>query len=126
MDMNEIPQSAIETGVVKWFSRLKGYGFILPDDGGADVFAHYSAISGEGYRNLRQGDRVEYLLVDKGKGPQAANIVALSETVAQVAHQPAEAQIPASPVAPRPVAPAAPVIPKVVIQTAAQPVPVAA
>ena len=63
-----------ETGVVKWFSRLKGYGFILPDDGGQDVFAHYSAISGEGYRNLRQGDRVEYVLVDKGKGPQAVNI----------------------------------------------------
>lgn len=60
-----------QTGVVKWFSRLKGYGFINPDDGGQEVFVHYSAISGEGYRNLYEGDRVEFELVDKGKGPQA-------------------------------------------------------
>lgn len=59
------------TGVVKWFSRLKGYGFINPDNGGQEVFVHYSAIQGEGYRNLYEGDRVEFELVDNGKGPQA-------------------------------------------------------
>lgn len=61
-------------GVVKWFSRLKGYGFITPDDGEREVFVHYSAIDGEGYRNLYEGDRVEYLEVDLGKGPQARNV----------------------------------------------------
>jgi cold shock protein len=63
-----------ETGVVKWFSRLKGYGFIEPDDGEQEVFVHYSAINGEGYRNLYEGDRVEFDLVDQGKGPQAQNV----------------------------------------------------
>jgi len=63
------------TGVVKWFSRLKGYGFINPDDGTQEVFVHYSAIDGEGYKNLYEGDRVEYELVDKGRGPQAQNVV---------------------------------------------------
>ncbi len=59
------------TGVVKWFSRLKGYGFINPDGGGQEIFVHYSAIQGEGYRNLYEGDRVEFELIDNGKGPQA-------------------------------------------------------
>lgn len=63
-----------ETGVVKWFSRLKGFGFIFPDSGGREVFVHYSAITGEGYRNLFEGDRVEYELIDRGKGPQASNV----------------------------------------------------
>lgn len=63
-----------KTGIVKWFSRLKGYGFISPDDGDQEVFVHYSAIQGEGYRNLYEGDRVEYDLVDLGKGPQAQNV----------------------------------------------------
>lgn len=63
-----------KTGVVKWFSRLKGYGFINPDDGEVEIFVHYSAIQGEGYRNLYEGDRVEYDLVDRGKGPQAQNV----------------------------------------------------
>ncbi|MBP6468996.1 MAG: cold shock domain-containing protein [Chloroflexi bacterium] len=63
------------TGVVKWFSRLKGYGFINPDDGGQEIFVHYSAIEGDGYRNLYEGDRVEYLLIDRGKGPQAQNVI---------------------------------------------------
>lgn len=63
-----------KSGTVKWFSRLKGYGFIDPDEGGAEVFVHYSAISGEGYRNLYEGDRVEYDEVDRGKGPQAQNV----------------------------------------------------
>ena len=61
-------------GNVKWFSRLKGYGFINPEDGGQEVFVHYTAIEGEGYRNLYEGDTVEYELVDRGRGPQAQNV----------------------------------------------------
>lgn len=64
-----------QTGTVRWFNRMKGYGFILPDNGGDEVFVHYTAIEGEGYRNLYDGDRVEYDLVDKGRGPQAQNVV---------------------------------------------------
>lgn len=63
-----------KVGIVKWFSRLKGYGFIQPDAGEQEVFVHYSAIDGEGYRNLYEGDRVEYEEVDMGKGPQARNV----------------------------------------------------
>ncbi len=63
-----------QSGTVKWFSPLKGYGFILPDEGGAEVFVHYSAIVGEGYRNLAEGDRVTFELVDRGKGPQAQQV----------------------------------------------------
>lgn len=61
-------------GMVKWFNRLKGFGFIEPEDGGVDVFVHYSAISGDGYRNLYEGDVVQYDEVDVGKGPQAQNV----------------------------------------------------
>lgn len=63
------------SGIVKWFSRLKGYGFIKPDDGTQEVFVHYSAINGEGYRNLYEGDKVEFDLIDQGKGPQAKNVI---------------------------------------------------
>lgn len=63
-----------QTGIVKWFSRLKGYGFISPDESEQEVFVHFSAITGEGYRNLYEGDRVEFDLVDQGKGPQAQNV----------------------------------------------------
>lgn len=61
-------------GTVKWFSRLKGYGFIQSDGSEQEVFVHYSAIDGEGYRNLYEGDHVEYDEVDLGKGPQARNV----------------------------------------------------
>lgn len=61
-------------GIVKWFSRVKGYGFINPDDGGPEVFVHYSAIAGDGYRNLAENDRVKFELVDRGRGPQAQNV----------------------------------------------------
>lgn len=61
-------------GVVKWFSRLKGYGFIQSEGNEQEVFVHYSAIDGEGYRNLYEGDHVEYDEVDLGKGPQARNV----------------------------------------------------
>jgi cold shock protein len=65
------------TGRVKWFNNSKGYGFIGRDDG-ADVFVHYSAISGEGYRSLQEGDAVDFEIVEGAKGPQAANVIKAS------------------------------------------------
>jgi CspA family cold shock protein len=64
------------TGVVKWFNAQKGFGFIQPESG-PDVFVHYSAITGNGYRNLEEGDRVEFLIVDGPKGPQASDVAKL-------------------------------------------------
>jgi len=61
-------------GTVKWFNAEKGFGFITPDDGGADVFAHYSAIAMRGYRSLEENQRVEFEIVPGQRGPQAANI----------------------------------------------------
>ena len=66
-----------ETGIVKWFNASKGYGFIERDSGG-DVFVHYSAIFGEGYRSLEEGQRVEFTVVDGEKGPQAQDVILLS------------------------------------------------
>ena len=60
-------------GVVKWFSSEKGYGFISQDDG-PDVFVHYSAIQGAGYRNLEENQKVEFEVTEGQKGPQAANV----------------------------------------------------
>lgn len=60
-------------GIVKWFNNAKGYGFIGRDDG-PDVFVHYSAIQGLGYRTLSEGDCVEFEIVQGPKGPQAANV----------------------------------------------------
>ena len=62
------------TGTVKWFNADKGYGFITPEDGSADVFVHFSAIVGEGDRNLEDGQKVEYDVTQGQKGPQAANV----------------------------------------------------
>lgn len=67
------------TGTVKWFNASKGYGFIIPSDGGADVFAHFSAIEMEGYKSLKQGQHVEYEVQDGPKGPQASKIRTVSE-----------------------------------------------
>src|SRR5258707_15388032 len=61
-------------GTVKWFNNTKGYGFIGREDG-ADVFVHYSAIVGDGYRTLNEGDNVEFQIVQGPKGPQAADVV---------------------------------------------------
>ena len=75
--------SARILGTVKWFSRVKGYGFISPDGGEKDVFVHYSAISGDGYRNLEEGQRVEFAIEDSPKGPQAADVVDLGQPEAE-------------------------------------------
>lgn len=64
-------------GTVKWFNDAKGFGFIEPDGGGEDVFAHFSAIQMEGFRTLKQGGRVNFELVDGPKGKLAQNIAAL-------------------------------------------------
>jgi CspA family cold shock protein len=61
-------------GAVKWFNNTKGYGFIGRDDG-PDVFVHYTAIVGEGYKTLNEGDAVEFEIVQGPKGPQAANVI---------------------------------------------------
>jgi CspA family cold shock protein len=62
-----------ETGIVKWFNATKGFGFIERDQGG-DVFVHYTAIQGSGYRTLYEGERVEFQVVEGEKGPQATDV----------------------------------------------------
>ncbi|SFU72531.1 cold shock protein (beta-ribbon, CspA family) [Alicyclobacillus macrosporangiidus] len=64
-------------GTVKWFNAEKGYGFIQVE-GGNDVFVHYTAINGEGFRTLEEGQRVEFDIVEGQRGPQAANVTKLS------------------------------------------------
>ena len=61
-------------GTVKWFNADKGYGFIAPDDGTADVFVHHSAIEADGYRSLQDNQRVEYNVTQGAKGPQAEQV----------------------------------------------------
>ena len=61
-------------GTVKWFNNDKGFGFIAPENGGNDVFVHHTAIQGEGYKSLAEGDRVSFDVVRGPKGDQAANV----------------------------------------------------
>ncbi len=63
------------TGTVKWFNDAKGYGFIAPEDGGKDLFVHFSNISGEGFKTLTEGAKVEYEAREGAKGPEATNVV---------------------------------------------------
>ena len=65
------------TGTVKWFNAHKGFGFIAPDDGSADVFAHFSAINGTGYRSLEENQQVSFEVTQGQKGLQAENITVL-------------------------------------------------
>ena len=62
------------TGTVKWFNEAKGFGFITPQDGSKDVFVHYSAIAGSGFRSLSEGQRVSFEIQQGPKGPAAANV----------------------------------------------------
>ena len=66
------------TGTVKWFNADKGYGFITPDEGGKDLFVHFSAIQGSGYRSLNEGAKVEFEGAEGPKGPEAKNVVQLA------------------------------------------------
>ena len=64
-------------GTVKWFSDQKGYGFVTPDDGSKDVFVHHTAIQGEGFKSLQEGQTIEFEVTQGPKGPQASNVVKL-------------------------------------------------
>lgn len=68
----------MSTGTVKWFNESKGFGFITPDDGSKDVFVHFSAIVGDGYKSLKEGQAVTFGVEDGPKGPQAKEVTAKS------------------------------------------------
>ncbi len=67
------------TGMVKWFNDSKGFGFITADGQERDVFVHYSAITGEGFKTLSEGQRVDFELIEGPKGPQASNVAKAAE-----------------------------------------------
>src|SRR5512139_2142982 len=69
-----IDDMATETGIVKWFNESKGYGFIAPDNGGKDLFAHFKEIQGTGFKTLAENQRVEFEVTQGQKGPQASRI----------------------------------------------------
>lgn len=62
------------SGVVKWFDTKKGFGFIEGPEGGKDIFVHYTSIEGEGFRSLKNGERVDFEMIDSDKGPQARHV----------------------------------------------------
>ncbi|MEZ0323041.1 MAG: cold-shock protein [Hydrogenothermaceae bacterium] len=64
-------------GTVKWFDSKKGFGFITRDDNGQDIFVHFSAIKGSGFKNLEEGQKVEFSIVQEDKGPRAVDVVKL-------------------------------------------------
>ena len=67
------------TGKVKWFNDAKGFGFITPEEGEKDCFVHFSAIQGDGFKSLAEGDRVEFDIVDGQKGPAAQNVTKITD-----------------------------------------------
>ncbi len=67
------------TGKVKWFNDAKGFGFITPEEGEKDCFVHFSAIQGDGFKSLAEGDRVEFDIVDGQKGPAAQNVIKITD-----------------------------------------------
>lgn len=77
LDLGDV---VMAVGIVKWFNASKGYGFISPDGGGGDVFAHFSAISMDGFKTLKQGQQVEFEVNDGPKGPQASKILVTGHT----------------------------------------------
>jgi CspA family cold shock protein len=75
MEREAAPRSRVlASGTVKWFSEQKGYGFITPDDGGKDLFVHFSNIEGDGFKNLQDGQPVEYEPAEGKKGPEATQV----------------------------------------------------
>jgi Cold shock proteins len=74
--------NAMQYGTVKWFNDAKGFGFIAPEDGSADVFVHYSAIASKGFRSLQEGQRVRYELTQGPKGAQASGVEPAVESAA--------------------------------------------
>lgn len=75
------------SGTVKWFNDAKGFGFIQPDGGGADAFAHFSAIQMEGFKTLKEGQRVEFELTQGAKGSMAMNIVTSDTPPSETNHE---------------------------------------
>jgi CspA family cold shock protein len=73
----KLPMADRKSGIVKWFNGEKGYGFATPDDGSKDVFVHHTSILGEGYKNLNEGDRIEFSVEAGEKGPKAAQVAKL-------------------------------------------------
>ena len=74
MEEGFTPAGETAYGTVKWFSRMKGWGFIEPDGADRDVFVHYESIIGDGFRNLETGERVQFHIIDTPKGPKAINV----------------------------------------------------
>lgn len=113
-------------GTVKWFNNAKGFGF-LGREGGADVFVHYSSIQSDGYKSLKEGDEVEFDIIEGSKGPQADHVVRINDgphpaAAPPVAAPPAAEQTPAEPpAAAPPVAAQTPEAPPSAEQTAAAP-----
>ena len=71
-------ENKTETGIVKWFNESKGYGFITPDNGGKDLFAHFREIQGNGFKSLPENARVQFTVTQGAKGPQASQIVVIA------------------------------------------------